>query len=184
MRSFGSGVILALCLGIATSGAALGDTAPSQGPADYQLAVQDRVKVTVYNEPTLSGEFMVNADGALAYPLIGAIPAEHLTAKDLERTLAAKLADGFLRNPKVAVEVISFQPIYVYGEVNGPGQYSYQAGMNVISAVALAHGFTYRANKRGIYLKHASQSVASSVRVSPDTPVAPGDTIRVSERFF
>lgn len=158
--------------------------APTFNASDYRLAIQDRVKVTVYNEPTLSGEFMVNADGALAYPLIGNVPAQNSTATELQAVIRQKLADGFVRDPSVAVEILSFRPLYIYGEVNSPGQYAYNSGLTVLNAVALAKGFTYRADQRRIYIKHASDGAKAEARTTPDAPVLPGDTIRVAERYF
>ncbi|CAN7294300.1 polysaccharide export protein [Phenylobacterium sp. LjRoot225] len=152
--------------------------------SDYRLAIQDRVKVTVYNEPTLSGEFLVNADGALAYPLIGNVPAQNKTATELQAAIKLRLADGFVRDPSVAVEILSFRPLYIYGEVNAPGQYNYTSGLTVLNAVALAKGFTYRADQRRIFIKRSDGSGKAEARVLPDAPVAPGDTIRVAERFF
>jgi len=166
-------------------------TAASTSPAAanfdisaYRLGRNDKVKVTVYNEPTLSGDFSVNADGALAFPLIGNVPAEGKSPVELKQALEKALADGFVRQPSVSVEVLTFRPFYIYGEVNTPGQYPYSPGLTVLNAVALAKGFTYRANQKRIFLKRAAASTSTEVRVNSDTTVEPGDTVRVAERFF
>jgi polysaccharide export outer membrane protein len=176
--------VLCLCFTSSLSSAQETSSNTAFSISDYRLGVQDKVKVTVYNEPTLSGEFLVNSDGALAYPLIGNVPAVNMNAKELGDAIRVRLADGFVRDPSVAVEILTFRPLYIYGEVSSPGQYPYTAGLTVLNAVALAKGFTYRANEKRIYLKRAGQLDKDEVRVGPDAPVAPGDTIRVDERFF
>lgn len=179
-------LLAVMCLFIGYSPSWGQTTAPTESfdVSDYRLAIQDRVKVTVYNEPTLSGEFLVNADGAVAYPLIGNVPAQNRTASELKAAIRQRLADGYVRDPSVAVEILSFRPLYIYGEVNAPGQYPYTSGLNVLNAVALAKGFTYRADQKRIFMKHANEPAKAESRVAPDAPVAPGDTIRVAERFF
>lgn len=149
----------------------------------YRLGANDRVKVTVYNEPTLSGDFSVNADGGLAFPLIGNLRAQGATPIELATVIEQALANGYIREPKVSVEVLTFRPFYIYGEVNSPGQYAYSPGLNVLNAVALAKGFTYRANQKGIFLKRAADG-GREVRIGADTMLLPGDTVRISERFF
>lgn len=160
---------------------------PSAGTSEfdvstYRLAPNDRVKVTVYNEPTLSGDFAVNADGALAFPLVGNVPARGKSPIELQQAIEVALANGYVREPRVSVEVLTFRPFYIYGEVNGPGQYPYSPGLTVLNAVALAKGFTYRANKGRIFLKRAGEG--DEVRVDNDTMLLPGDTVRIPERFF
>jgi polysaccharide export outer membrane protein len=176
--------VMCLFVGYSPSRAQTSNPTQSFDVSDYRLAIQDRVKVTVYNEPTLSGEFLVNADGALAYPLIGNVPAQNKTANELQIAIKARLADGFVRDPSVAVEILSFRPVYIYGEVNSPGQYNFTSGLTVLNAVALAKGFTYRADQRRIFIKHADGAGKAEARVEPDAQVAPGDTIRVAERYF
>lgn len=157
--------------------------APEFDVSTYRLAPNDRVKVTVYNEPTLSGDFAVNADGALAFPLVGNVPARGMSPIELQSAIEQALANGYVREPRVSVEVLTFRPFYIYGEVNAPGQYAYSPGLTVLNAVALAKGFTYRANKGRIFLKRSSEGTGE-VRVGNDTMLLPGDTIRIPERFF
>jgi len=189
MRS-GLALIIAACamlfspLGAAAQTEAVRPVAGAFDVSTYHLGPNDKVRVTVYNEPTLSGDFSVNADGALAVPLVGNVKAEGKSPVELQQALAVALADGYVREPRVSVEVLTFRPFYIYGEVNTPGQYAYSPGLTVLNAVALAKGFTYRANQKRIFLKRAEQSTTTEVRVSPDTMVLPGDTVRVAERFF
>ena len=151
--------------------------------AEYKLGSADKIKITVFNEPTLSGEFLVNSDGSVAVPLIGNVPAVGHSAVDLQKAIEQKFADGYLREPRVVVEVLTYRPFYIYGEVTKPGEYPYSAGLSVLKAVALAQGFTYRADQRKIFLKRSS-SVEKEVRVTADELIQPGDTIRIAERFF
>jgi protein involved in polysaccharide export with SLBB domain len=152
--------------------------------ASYRLAVNNRVKIIVFNEQSLTGEFIVNASGNISLPLIGEIKALALTADELGAAITAKLSDGYLQNPKVAVEVQSFQPVYVLGEVNHAGRFDYVQGMTVLQAIASAEGFSYRANKRVVLIKHPDGVQETTTQITPDLKVRPGDTIRVIERYF
>ena len=158
-------------------------SASSFDVSDYRLGTADKVKVTVFNETTLSGEYVVSSDGSIAFPLIGNVPAAGRTPVELQKAIRNQLADGYLVNPNVAVEIESFRPFYIYGEVNHPGEVPYESGMTVLKAVALAQGFTYRADRHRIYLKRSAVPGAE-VRAGEDAVVQPGDTIRVGERYF
>lgn len=164
--------------------AAPAPVAASAGALDYRLGVADKVRVTVFNEPTLSGEFPINADGSIALPLIGNMVAAGMSATDLQKAVEAKLSDGYLRDPKVTVEVLTFRPFYILGEVNKPGEYPYSTGLTVLKAVAIAEGYTYRADQKWIFLKHPGDDKESRMSISGNIFVQPGDTIRVGERFF
>src|SRR3984957_6709670 len=119
---------------------------PAASPAAYTLGPGDQVRIITLGEDTLTGEFRVNDSGSIALPLVGAVHAAGLTSAELETSVGSALRRGNLvRNPSVAVEIIAYRPIYVLGEVNKPGQYAYQPGMTVVTAVAVGGGFTYRA---------------------------------------
>jgi polysaccharide export outer membrane protein len=158
--------------------------AASGGDEAYRLGAGDKLRVIVFNEPTLSGEFTVGATGALAMPLIGDIDAEGSTVKELADEIVKKLADGYLRDPRVSLAVLTYRPFYILGEVSKPGEYPYSSNLTVMNAVARAEGFTYRANKRKVFIKHAGQTVEAQVDLTPDLEVKPGDTIRIGERYF
>lgn len=167
------------------SASAVASTAPEAvDSSDYKLGTTDKVKVTVYNEPTLSGEFVIGPNKTISFPLIGAVEAQGMTASELAAALTARLGDGYLRDPKVAVEVLTYRPFYILGEVNKPGQYDYSQGMTILQAIATAEGFTYRANKKTILLKRAGSEQEVSTKITPSLPVRPGDTIRIAERYF
>lgn len=150
----------------------------------YRLNVGDKVRVTVYNEPTLSGEYVVAPDRTITFPLIGDLPAFNKTSLDISQMITARLSDGYLRNPNVSTEVVGFRPFYILGEVEKPGEYTYSPGMTVLQAVASASGFTYRANKRRILLRRAGSDEEVAVDITPSLAVHPGDTLRIAERYF
>jgi protein involved in polysaccharide export with SLBB domain len=169
---------------MAQTGAAAPATAAPSSPAEYHLGAGDKLKIGVYGEDSLSGEFSVSPMGKISFPLIGEIDAAGLSVSQVQRIVQQKLSEGFLVNPKVNAEVINFRPFYILGEVSKPGEYPFTSGLTVFNAVASAQGFTYRANQREVYLKHAGASKEEKVHLTPTTPVQPGDTIRISERFF
>ena len=150
--------------------------------AGYQLGSGDRVRVTVFGEEDLSGEFELDVQGTFSMPLIGTVSADALTPRILEARIAERLLDGFLKNPRVSVEVLNYRPFYILGEVNAPGGYAYRSGMTILNAAALAGGFTYRADEDDIEVTRANGGDPKVL--SPETIVQPGDIIRVNERLF
>ena len=119
--------------------------------AGYALGPGDRVRLTVFRHEDLSGEFDVDGEGFLAMPLVGEIRGAGMNARQLESEIEARLKEGgYLVNPQVSIEVLNYRPFYIIGEVNNPGSYQYVNGMNVINAVALAGGFSYRADQDDI----------------------------------
>ncbi|MFB0613903.1 polysaccharide biosynthesis/export family protein [Aurantiacibacter poecillastricola] len=154
--------------------------------APYTLGPGDKLRITVFGEETLTGEYRVTGDGQVSFPLIGNVPADGRTVEDLQQDLQARLANGYLSDPRVSTEVLDYRPYYILGEVNRPGQYTYSVGLTIEQAVAAAGGFTYRANDERIYLKRAMDTQERLVDLDrmPSFAVRPGDTIRVGERFF
>lgn len=152
----------------------------SGASAGYRLGSGDHVRVTVFGEQDLSGEYQVDGTGKLAFPLIGQVQAGGLTAAQLQNELSAKLSPNYIKNPAVSVEVLTYRPFYIVGEVRTPGSYPYVSGMTVINAVALAGGFTYRAKENDFYLTRGKVRMDAN----PETPVQPGDVITVRERYF
>jgi protein involved in polysaccharide export with SLBB domain len=150
----------------------------------YRLGPGDRVRVTVFGESQLSGEFQVSDDGEIGMPLVGAVKAEGLDVRALEQLLHDRLAQDFLRNPRVSAEVETYRPFYILGEVQKPGAYPYSTGLTVLNAVATAGGFSYRANTRTVVIRRAGADAAVAIRLTPTTAVGPGDTVLVKERFF
>ncbi len=123
----------------------------------YVLGSGDELRITVFGEKDLSGKFEIGGHGSLSLPLIGEVQATGLTLKDLASRISTKLKDGYLKRPRVSIEVLNYRPFYIIGEVKEPGSYPYVAGMTVLNAVALGKGFTYRADKNDIKVKRANE---------------------------
>ncbi|MGL6043371.1 MAG: polysaccharide biosynthesis/export family protein [Sandaracinobacteroides sp.] len=150
----------------------------------YRIAPGDTVKVRVFGEEPLSGEFPVETDGALQFPLLGRVAAAGLTAGEFRDRLTAELGRSVLRTPNVTVELAGTRPVYVLGEVMKPGEFSFAEGLSVYQLVAKAGGFTYRANRGEVHIRHAGGTDEKTYRLTASTAVSPGDTVRVSERLF
>lgn len=161
--------------------ATLAEPAPE---TDYPLGVADKVRIIVFEEPSLSGEFVVNANGSLSMPLIGDVRAVGKTATEVASIIQKKLMEGYVLQPRVSIDILTFRPFYILGEVNKPGEYPYSSGLTIDGAVATAQGYTYRADKRKVYIKRAGASQSIKARIAPDLKVRPGDTIRIGERYL
>ncbi|MEZ5835320.1 MAG: polysaccharide biosynthesis/export family protein [Geminicoccaceae bacterium] len=152
-------------------------------PGDYVLAAGDKLRINVFRHEDLSGEFELDGRGNFSMPLIGQVAANGLTSTELEQRIADKLKDGYLVDPQVSIEVLTYRPFYILGEVNSPGSYEYSNGMTVLNGVALAGGFTYRANQEDITVQRGGSN-APKVSVPVTTKIAPGDIVEIGERFF
>ncbi|OJX67157.1 polysaccharide biosynthesis/export family protein [Magnetospirillum sp. 64-120] len=151
----------------------------------YLLEPGNRVRIIVFNEQNLSGEFQIDTSGNLSMPLIGTVPAAGVTAPTLVKRVEDVLTrSNYMRNPKVAVEILTYRPFYVLGEVKQPGEYSYTVGMTVLSAVARAGGYDYRAREGEVILVRIVDGLERQYRGLERTPILPGDIIRVTERYF
>ena len=164
--------------------AALTAASPAAAQDGYVLGSGDRLRVITFGEDDLSGEFRVDDAGQAALPLIGPVAAAGRTPAQFQAAVEEALRGRYLRDPKVSVEVLNHRPFYILGEVNKPGAYPYGDDMTVMNAVAAAQGFTYRANARKVFIKHAGEGQERAVRLTPDLKIAPGDTLRIGERFF
>ena len=151
---------------------------------DYQLDAGDKIRLNVFGEEELSGEFVVSSAGLLSIPLAGDIPAKGRTIQDVQRSVEAALRAGYILNPQVSAEVLTYRPFYVLGEVNKPGTYPYAAGLTVLNAVATAGGFTYRGDTRRIFIRRDGSQREEVYKVTSTLQVAPGDTLRIAERLF
>ena len=158
--------------------------AESMTTREYRLGSGDEVRIIVFDEPDLSGEFVVDGDGMVSFPLIGEVGAEGRTVREFQSAVVASLRAGYLNDPRVNVEVLNFRPYYILGEVENAGEYPYTDGLTVINAVATAGGFSYRANTRRVFIRRAGSAEEIEVPLTATTPVQPGDTIRIAERFF
>ena len=160
--------------------------APAPAPYDvpYHLDAGDRLRVVVYGQEGLTNTYAISAGGTITMPLIGAVPARGRTPQGLAADIAARLRNGYIREPSVAVEIEAYRPFFILGEVQAPGQYPYVPNMTAESAVAIAGGFSPRARKDRVTITHADASGTSREIVPPGTPISPGDTVLVGERWF
>lgn len=152
--------------------------------APYTLAAGDRLRVIVFGQDSLSNSYSVDGAGRIAMPLIGSVPVQGRTVPDVEREIAARLRNGFIREPRVSVEVEAFRPFFVLGEVTTAGQYPFVEGMTARTAVAIAGGFGPRGYQGAVDITRVIDGYPVTGRVPLDTAVRPGDTVTVKERIF
>ncbi len=157
---------------------------PAAHDAAYQLDAGDRLRVVVYGQEGLTNTYAIDAGGSITMPLIGAVPARGRTPAGLASEITAKLRNGYIREPSVAVEIESYRPFFILGEVAAPGQYPYVPNMSVESAVAIAGGFSPRARRDRVTLTHTDGSGSMRMVVPLGTALGPGDTVLVGERWF
>jgi polysaccharide export outer membrane protein len=178
-------LFLAACAGGPSFPAAVAPMTVANPAEGYLLEPGNRVRVVVFGEANLSGDFVIDPSGSLAMPLIGSVPASGITGRALtERIETVLRRDGYLREPRVSVEVVTFRPIYVLGEVRAPGEFPYTTGMTVLSAIARAGGFDYRAYEQEVVLIRTEDGGQKDYRATERTPVLPGDIVRVYQRRF
>lgn len=152
--------------------------------APYVLGSGDRLRVIVFGQEGLTNAYAVDASGAVTMPLIGAVSARGLTGPELARSIAARLRQGYIREPHVAVEIEAYRPFFILGEVTNPGQYPYVADMTVETAVAIAGGFSPRAFRRSVKISRNVNGLVTRGSAPLVYPIQPGDTINVGERWF
>ena len=150
----------------------------------YRLDSGDRLRVTVFEQASLSNTYTVDQSGHITMPLIGPVPARGRTTQELAGSVAAALARGYLRNPDVSVEIDTYRPFFVMGEVRNPGQYASVTGLTAQTAIAIAGGFTARADERTVEITRQINGEVVVGRVPITDPVRPGDVIRVYQRLI
>jgi polysaccharide export outer membrane protein len=150
----------------------------------YRLDAGDKLRVMVYGQEGLTNTYTVGAGGTITMPLIGSVPARGRTPPELASAITARLRGGYIRDPSVAVEIESYRPFFILGEVAAPGEYPYVPNMTVESAVAIAGGFSPRAKRDRVTVTHTDASGSSRYVVPLGTPLGPGDTVFVNERWF
>jgi polysaccharide export outer membrane protein len=158
--------------------------APVRSNAGYKLDAGDKLRVVVYGQEGLTNTYAIDAGGAITMPLIGSVPARGRNPASLAAEISTKLCNGYIRDPSVAVEIESYRPFFILGEVAAPGQYPYVPNMTVESAVAIAGGFSPRARRDAATLTHTDASGAARYVVPLGTSLGPGDTVLVGERWF
>jgi polysaccharide export outer membrane protein len=179
-------VAIALCIITNPTPAAAQNKHAAAGPTSrtYVLGPNDRVRVKVYGEPDIAGEYEIDGSGSVSIPLAGRIKASGLTTRQLERAIASALSKGIVRDPRVNVDIALYRPYYIMGEVKKSGEYPYKSGLTVLDAVASAGGYTYRANESKVVLRRAGSTVEETYPLNAPVLVFPGDNIRIPERWF
>src|SRR5258706_3817969 len=157
---------------------------PASAAESYALGANDRVRLKVYGEPDIGGEYEVDNNGNVSIPLAGHIRAAGLTTRQLERAIASALSKGIVRDPRVNVEWALYRPYYILREVNKGGEYPYRLGLTVMDAVASAGGFTYRANENKVYLRRSGAGVEEVYALDAPILIFPGDSIRIPEHYY
>lgn len=187
------GVILAVALAVSgcSGGSNLGPVSAEEqqsyaaaATATPRLQSGEKIRVTVFGEDKLSGDYEIDPNGFVSLPLAGTVKAAGLTQTELEAELARKFRSEYLKNPKVTISIASFRPFYILGEVEKPGEYPYKSGLNVLSASALAGGPTYRASRSTVLIQRVGESSMREYPMSSNVPILPGDLVRIPERYF
>lgn len=184
--------VVPVCLLLAACG---GTSAPSATPQDLdklraaaaappQLQAGEKIRVMVFGENSLSGEYQIDPSGFVSLPLAGTVKAAGLTQNDLAREIEASLRSGYLKDPKVTISILEFRPFFILGEVEKPGAYPYSSGLNAMSAIATAGGTTYRASQSTVLIQHAGEGEMRAYDASKSIPILPGDVIQIPRRYF
>src|SRR5579862_5134860 len=181
--------VLVIGLSVAGCYTDFGPVEVAQNPVELpyiptRIQSGDRIKVTVYGEDSLNGVYDVDPSGNVTVPLAGLIRAAGRSKGELQREITMKYKNEYLQDPKVTVEVVGYRSFYLMGEVEHPGEFSYRSSLNVLSAVTMAGGLTYRASRSTVLIQHPGQSGWEEYALLPTVMVGPGDLIRVPERYF
>ena len=186
-RSIAS-LFLALLLGL--TAACCGNIPPlADAPAEppqYRMVAGDQMRITILDEEALSGQHTVTSEGDISFPLLGDIVAAGKTVGEFRSELVQRLSPDYLVDPRISIEILNYRPVYVLGEVERAGEFKYAPELTVTQAVALAGGYTYRADRSRVFVRRAGQPQEVTYELSSERPVylSPGDTIRVGERYF
>jgi polysaccharide export outer membrane protein len=160
------------------------DATHSELVAPYQLDAGDQLRVIVFGQDDLSNTYIVDQAGKISMPLIGAVPARGMTTAAIEAEVGRRLRNGYLRNPDISVEVSQYRPFFAMGEVGNPGQFAFIPGMTIQQAIAVAGGFSARADKFSVEVTRSYGGRVETARLKLSDPIMPGDTIYVRERII
>jgi protein involved in polysaccharide export with SLBB domain len=192
-RWLAASILFAVCLQVSAceGGADLGPATSEQRQAAIAAAAApprlqpgEKIRITVYGEPSLSGDYQIDPSGYISVPLAGTIKAAGKTQIELEKELPQDFGSEILKDPKISVSLVEFRPFYILGEVEKPGAYPYSGGLNVMSALAIAGGPTYRASRSRILIQHPGESGMHEYDLDPSVPVLPGDLLELPRRYF
>lgn len=159
-------------------------SAPATGSPAYTLDAGDKLRIVVFGQDGITNSYTVGVDGNVTLPLVGSVPARGFTTQQLSQMISERLKQGYVREPHVSVEVEAYRPFFILGEVTNPGQYPYVANMTAETAIAIAGGFSARANKRTVELSRNAPGQQMKGDVPLNYPLRPGDTVVVKERWF
>jgi protein involved in polysaccharide export with SLBB domain len=158
---------------------------PQRAPAGpYTVRTNDQLRIQVYNEPSITGDYVVDSAGFVSVPAAGRVKASGLTVEQLESKVRAQLNSGILKDARVSIQITGYSAFYIRGEVKKPGEFPYKPGLTVGDAVALAGGYTYRADESKAYVRPAQAAGEVTHSLETDPPISPGDNIRIPERFL
>jgi polysaccharide export outer membrane protein len=158
-------------------------TVPDAEP--YRLDNGDKLRITVFGQEAMTGEYVVDGSGSISMPLLAQVKAGGLTAQGLEQEISQRLtSEGLLVNPSVNVQILTYRPFFILGEVAQPGQFPYLDNMTVLTAVAMAGGFTHRADTDGFLITRKIGNKVIEGHAQRNTLVKPGDVITVQERIL
>lgn len=176
---------LAACQTVPTGAAvSASDFNAKYPPLAALLAPGDKIRLSLYGDDALTGDYEVAMDGTISLPLIGAVKAEGLDINDFRTSVEAKLSEGFYTKPRISAQVLNLQPVYVLGEVNKAGAFPFAPDMTLSKAAALAGGYSYRARLDVVAIRRARGDAEVIVKADQSLQLAPGDTVRVLERYF
>lgn len=177
--------VVGLALLSACGGPDVAQTVTLPDPEPYRLDNGDQLRVTVFGQDTLTGEYTVDGAGSISMPLLGQVQARGSTAPDLEQQIGERLvSEGYLVSPSVSVQILTYRPFFVLGEVNQPGQFTYIDNMTVLTAIAVAGGFTHRASTDEFTITRKIGNKVIEARAQRNSVMQPGDVVYVHERIF
>jgi polysaccharide export outer membrane protein len=178
------GVLILFAVG-ACGGPDIAETVTIPEAAPYRLDSGDQLRITVFGQEEMTGEYLVDGNGAISLPLLAQVPARGLTAEELEQEIVQRLqSQSLLINPSVNVQILTYRPFFILGQVAAPGQYAYVDGMTVLTAVAMSGGFTIRADTDDFTITRKVGNKVIEGRAQRNTLVKPGDVVFVPERIF
>ena len=181
-------LIAATCLALLGGCASgVGDLPPleSIGTAEVRLAPGDKVRLAVQDLDTMNGEYIVDETGSVSLPLVNQVQVSGLSYVQMQDAIAARLVEiDVLKDPNVTVQPLDLRPVYILGEVRRPGEYAFRQGLTVFAAVSMAGGYTYRAKTGEVAVTRSVGDRQTTGIATEDTPILPGDRIRVYERWF
>jgi polysaccharide biosynthesis/export protein len=158
---------------------------PSTAAGSYQLGSGDEVRISVYGFDSLANTYLVNDEGAVSLPILGTVPVSGKSTAQAEQQIAdALVARQLAVQPNVSVQIVKYRPFFILGEVQKPGSYAYVPGMSVLTAISIAGGHTFRANRKTYGISRTVNGSITKGKAMETTPVQPGDTVIIYEAWF